>query len=117
MPNLETSILQRVRLILGGIPGLKIFRNNVGKLEDRFGRWVIFGLCPGSSDLIGWRSIIVTPEMVGKPVAVFVAIEIKVPGGRRAPDQKAFIAAVQQAGGIAGFADSDWAAVEVINGR
>ncbi len=116
MPNLETSILQRIRLILGGIHGLKLFRNNVGKLADQFGRWVIFGLCPGSSDLIGWRSIIVTPEMVGKPVAVFVAIEVKAQRGRRSQEQKDFIAAVRAAGGIGGFAESPEQAVEVING-
>lgn len=117
MPNLETSIMQRIRLVLGGFNGLRIFRNNVGAIEDRFGRWVVFGLCPGSSDLIGWRSIEVTPEMVGRSIALFVAIEVKVPGGKRSQEQKDFVKAIRSAGGIAGFADCPEQAVDLINGH
>ena len=30
-----------------------------------------------SSDLVGWTSVVITPAMVGKTVAVFTAIEVK----------------------------------------
>ena len=30
-----------------------------------------------SSDLIGWTEVVITPEMVGKKVAIFTAIEVK----------------------------------------
>lgn len=41
-----------------------------------------------SSDLIGWRSVVVTPEMVGRKVAVFTAIECKAPGWKLTPGDK-----------------------------
>lgn len=84
----------------------RLFRNNVGVFLTEDGRRVSTGLCPGSSDLIGWQSIEITPEMVGRRVAVFVAIEAKSPAGRPTREQLAFIAAVRAAGGIAGICRS-----------
>lgn len=83
--------------------GYRIFRNNCGTLKDKDGRWVKYGVAnPGGSDLIGWKSIIITPEMVGKTVAVFTAIEVKTPTGRmdREGKQQHFLDAVNAAGGI-----------------
>ena len=62
-----------------------------------------YGLCKGSSDLIGWRSLTITPDMVGQTVAVFAAIEVK-DRGAPTPEQLHFIAQVQAAGGLAGVA-------------
>ena len=62
-----------------------------------------YGLCKGSSDLIGWRSLTITPDMVGQTVAVFAAIEVK-DRGTPTPEQLHFIAQVQAAGGLAGVA-------------
>lgn len=64
------------------------------------------GLCEGSSDLIGWQSVVVTPAMVGSRLAVFVAIEGKSATGRASPQQKRFLQAVGQAGGVASVARS-----------
>lgn len=58
------------------------------------------GLCKGSSDLIGWTSVTVMPDMVGKKLAIFTAIECKTLGFKASPEQVAFINAVQKAGGI-----------------
>ena len=80
-----------------------MFRNNTGALKDAQGRLVRYGLCKGSSDLIGWRSLTITPDMVGQTVAVFAAIEVK-DRGRPTPEQLHFIAQVQAAGGLAGVA-------------
>jgi hypothetical protein len=69
----------------------------------------------GTSDLGGWTTIVVTPEMVGQKVAVFTVIETKESGGgRKRTAQKNFIARVIAAGGIGGFASSAEAAVEII---
>ena len=65
-----------------------------------------FGLAKGSADLIGWRTVIITPEMVGQRLAVFTSIEVKTPTGRVRPEQHAWMAAVSGAGGIAGIARS-----------
>ena len=65
-----------------------------------------FGLCKGSADLIGWKQVTVTPEMVGQQVAVFTSIEVKTPTGRIRPEQQQWLDTVQAAGGIAGVARS-----------
>ena len=65
-----------------------------------------FGLCKGSADLIGWRTVTVTPEMVGQKIAVFTSIEVKSTSGRVKPEQQQWLAAVQAAGGIAAVARS-----------
>ena len=68
----EAAIQKRVMIEATRL-GLRVFRNNVGVLMDRRGIPVNFGLCVGSSDLIGW----------GKKdgMAFFVAIEVKRPEG------------------------------------
>lgn len=64
------------------------------------------GMVTGGSDLIGWRSITITPNIVGQRVAVFSAIEVKSATGRVSNEQQAFIDAVNDAGGYAGVARS-----------
>ena len=60
----------------------------------------------GGSDLIGYRRITVTPEMVGQEIAQFAAVEVKTPRGRVRPEQQQFIDHILNAGGIAGIARS-----------
>jgi len=67
---------------------------------------VQFGLCKGSADLIGWKQVTITPDMVGQKVAVFASIEVKTPTGRLTPEQQIWLDAVQAAGGVAGIARS-----------
>jgi hypothetical protein len=104
----ETGALQAIRLALGLLPDLRLFRNNVGMLKDLQGRPVRFGLHPGSSDLIGWRSVVITPDMVGQRVAIFTALEVKAPGGTHkvTAEQRQFLDIVEAAGGIGGVARS-----------
>ena len=107
MANAETELQQRIRIALGARSDLRLFRNQVGQLPDpRTGRPVQFGLARGSADLIGWRIITITPDMVGRQVAVFTSIEVKTPTGRIRPEQYAWLNTVQGAGGIAGIARS-----------
>ena len=107
MANVETKIQQEIRLSLGTRDDVRLFRNQVGQLPDpRTGRPVQFGLARGSADLVGWKTIEVTPDMVGQRLAVFTSIEVKTPGGRPTPYQKAWLRAVDNAGGIAGIARS-----------
>ena len=61
---------------------------------------------PGGSDLIGYRRVTVTPEMVGQDLAVFAAVEVKTPKGRVKPEQQQFVDHIRGAGGIAGIARS-----------
>lgn len=70
----------------------------------------------GTADLNGWTSIVVTPDMVGKRVAVYTAIETKrSKGGRTSSEQEGFIAQVLAAGGIAGVANTEAVALEIVS--
>ena len=115
MANAETTLQQQIRLALGSRTDLRLFRNQVGQLPDpRTGRPVQFGLARGSADLIGWRTVIITPDMVGQRIAVFTSIEVKTPTGRIRPEQHAWLNTVQQSGGIAGIARSVSDAHEIL---
>ena len=109
----EQRIQQEIRLALGSGP-VRLWRNNTGTLPDRQGRPVRFGLCKGSSDLIGLRSVTIGPEHVGQTLAVFAAVEVKAQTGRTTPDQRAFIDAVAGMGGLAGVARSVEDAAQIL---
>ncbi|WP_455475316.1 VRR-NUC domain-containing protein [Bartonella sp. B17] len=63
--------------------------------------WLRAGLCEGSSDLIGFKTITVTPDMVGKKVAIFHAWEVKSCSGRLTKEQLNFINYINENGGFA----------------
>ncbi len=109
----EQRIQQQIRIACG-TGDTRLFRNNTGTLRDQYGRPVRFGLCKGSADLIGWRTVTVTPDMVGTQVAVFLSIEVKTPTGRLRPEQRQWLEAVQAAGGIAGVARSVEDALRIV---
>lgn len=101
----ETADVQRpIHVELSKDPLVRLWRNNNGCLQDRRGKWIRFGLGAGSSDLIGLKSVEITPDMVGQWVAVFVGIECKGERTRHTAQQDTFIHVVQQLGGRAGFA-------------
>ena len=107
----ETKVSNDIQLSLLGEP-VRLLRNNVGGLKDVTGRFVAYGLgshgghiLRGPSDLIGWRTVTVTPDMVGSQVAIFAAIEVK-DKSKASLEQEQFIAQVRQSGGLAGVAHS-----------
>lgn len=97
--------------------GDMLWRNNVGVLLDRRGVPVRFGLLNDSaavnkefksSDLIGIRRVLVTPDMVGKVVGLFWAVECKEEkwkwrGDEHEMAQAKFISLVNTYGGIGTF--------------
>jgi len=95
----EHEIQQRIRLACGR-GTVRLWRNNTGALVDQQGRFVRFGLCKGSSDLIGLRSLEIMPELVGQRLAQFVALEVKTAQGVLSQEQQAFLRLVQQLGGV-----------------
>lgn len=102
----ESEILYSIRLSLGNMPDVRLFRNNCGAFKDKDGRWVQYGLAPGSADLIGLRTMTITPDMVGRSVALFVGIECKTDKGRISEDQQSFLLMLQQRGALSGIARS-----------
>lgn len=70
----------------------------------------------GACDLPGWTSVVITPEMVGRTVAVFTSIEAKSSTGRATPEQRNWMEQVVRAGGIAGIARSGDEALGIVEG-
>lgn len=126
----EHLIQQRI-LLAHGSGDTRLWRNNVGtgwtgqatRVSDgnlralaaslrpgdviiRGGRPLHAGLCVGSADLIGYRSLVVTPPMVGQRVALFAAVEVKSATGRPSTEQRLFLEHVDAAGGRSGIARS-----------
>lgn len=100
--------------------GSRLFRNNVGtgwqgKTERRADGSMLIreprplhsGLAAGSSDLIGFVPVTITPDMVGQQIAVFASAEIKTAKGRATEEQKWWIDMVRGFGGIAGIVRTD----------
>ena len=113
--NYETKLQQEIRLALGRIPSLRLFRNQVGQLPDpRTGRYVQFGLAKGSSDLVGFKTVKITPEMINQKVAVFVSIEIKTERGKLTEVQQNWLQKVHDSGGIVGVARSIQDALKIV---
>lgn len=78
----ENSIMDAVKAILIADPKCLLWRNNVGVAQVEYGRRgrrpLVYGLCPGSADLIGCYG----PR--------FLAIETKTVRGRLEPEQREF---------------------------
>lgn len=129
-------IMPRVMLALSRL-GFTVFRHNVGtgwvgtgkpitirkrqtvtlNLGDMVLRGPVrplhAGLVEGGSDVIGWRSVVITPEMVGRTVAVFSGVEAKSETGTVKPKQAKFMGQLRAAGGIVGVARSEDDAVSI----
>lgn len=122
MKTSQSERLNRLRIHASENNG-RLFRNNVGEAWAGKSKWVLtnigklftliapsrikFGLTEGSSDLIGWRTVIVTEDMVGKQIAVFRAVEEKTGRDSLSEDQANFLNQVSSAGGIAELAISE----------
>ncbi len=107
----EKRIMNKIQMALAGF-GARIFRNQVGRYKLPDDNWISYGLGPGSSDLIGWTTVQIKSDMVGRKIAVFTAIEVKTPKGRVTPQQENFIRVVRVNGGIGFVARSTEEAVE-----
>lgn len=117
-PLLEAKI-QALIVKEASLKGCILWRNNVGCLVDKFGRPVRYGLNNiskksndeyKSSDLVGIRKVLITQEMVGKTIGVFMAREVKKQAWKykntaAEKAQKRWIDLVNEMGGDACFAN------------
>lgn len=110
----EKDLQSRILLKLGSHHDIRLFRNQVGfgfvgnvinrgagSVTLGNARPVTMGLMPGSGDLIGWRSLHVTPDMVGRNIAAFLSVEVKLTSGHLQENQVIWMERVQLAGGCA----------------
>jgi len=123
----ESLIKKRVQLAVARL-NCRTFNNPVGYgyigrvLSDRpagtfhiQGYPMHFGLHKGSPDLVGWRRVTITPEMVGRQVAIFVGIETKTATGRLSPEQKLFLDQLSKDGALCGVARSPEDAIRIVS--
>jgi hypothetical protein len=87
-----------------------------GDVVVRQGRVLQAGLCVGSSDCIGIRSVVITPSMVGRRAGLFAAVEVKAPRSYASEGQRDFLAMVTSLGGLAGVARSPEEARAILDG-
>jgi hypothetical protein len=121
----EQSIQKRI-LLHCGHGNTRLYRANVGQawqgtvIKQPSGDILIRNPYPirfgakGMSDLIGWHTVTITPEMVGRQLAVYSAIEVKTSRGRPSKDQLNFIENVRNSGGFAGIARSAEEAEQIL---
>lgn len=122
----ESDIQNSIRQALAGKAYL--FRGNVGsgwtgtevKLPNgdillKNPRRFSTGLPKGFSDTFGFRVIEITPDMVGRKIAQFLAIEVKTTKGAIRAKQSKFIDVVNKNGGCGGICRSDEDALNLIN--
>lgn len=132
----ESKIMRDIRLAIGGRSDCRLLRNNVaqgvvgevkwvrqratvevfpGDAIVRHARVLHAGLATGSSDLIGPRRTLITPEMVGRSVGVLVGLEVKDETGRQSPEQIAWERMLLSMGCLAGVVRSVEDAVRIVD--
>lgn len=107
MATAETNIVNDIMKDVSP-SGTRLFRNVRGLFLTPDGRQKILAglIAPGASDLVGFRPIKITQEMVGQTIAVFVSIEAKTKTGYPSKEQRHFIDFIRENGGFAGVARS-----------
>jgi len=112
----ETNLISLIKLAAVRIKA-RLWRNNSGATFDQTGRMIRYGLANESAkinqifkmgDLVGIRSITITPDMVGRTVGIFMMREVKRPGWKytnspREQAQKNAIDFINALGGDAAF--------------
>ncbi len=123
----ESVVQDAIRLAAAKL-GTVLWRNNVGagKLEN--GNFIRWGLANDSTavnqktksgDLIGIRTLTITPDMVGKTIGQFVSVEVKregwkFSGSERELAQDNWRRIITSRGGLALFATNEGDVVSVL---
>lgn len=127
----DESVVQQEIQIEGPKYSSMLMRNNSGACVDNTGRLVRYGLGNiskkhndriASSDLIGITQVLITPDMVGKVVGIFTAIEVKKEAWNENKKLDAhetaqlnFINWVKSLGGLGGFCNNAKKLRDILN--
>jgi hypothetical protein len=87
----EQDIQNAIRLAVGGLDDVRLWRNSTGSLPDSRGVRVRFGLAVGSSDLVG----------ILAPSGRLLSLEVKTARGRTTSEQETWMTIVRRFGGFA----------------
>lgn len=129
----EHDIQNLIRLHISKYGLATLFRGNVGQaftgnkndiIKKTDGTVVIknartfrSGLPVGWPDLFGFRLIEITPDMVGKEMPIFCAIEVKKPGKHPTEVQENCLSYLKNNGCLAGVATSSEEAEKILSGN
>lgn len=116
----ETSLINVIKLEASR-KSARLWRNNVGATYTPEGSFIRYGLANESkainkilksSDLIGIKTVVITPDMVGKTIGQFLAREVKPTGWKfsgteREVAQQNFINLINSLSGNAAFATEE----------
>lgn len=128
--NNEAAVQAKVRLEASRA-GARLWRNNVGATMDDRGNFIRYGLANDSkqmneviksSDLIGIRPVLITPQHVGHTFGQFIAREVKEPswnfsGTNRERAQLKFLELIKSMGGDACFATGEGTIDRAVNNQ
>lgn len=89
MSNPETVIQNQILLALGAMPGVRVWRNQVGLFYTADGRPIRVGVV-GAADISGLLA----------PHGRRLEIEVKTPTGRQRPEQRKYQAMIESLGGL-----------------
>ena len=125
----EHQIQNQIKDVLAYYHNLYIMRANVGTgwigdfVKNADDSITIYkprrfqtGLPAGFPDLFGYKSLIITPEMIGKTIAQFAFVEVKTPKGKASKEQKEMHKQLIEAGAIGGIARSAEEAIKLLRG-
>lgn len=99
----ETNVWKQMQLDLSP-DGFRLFRNQRYKGYTDKGFFVDAGIGGnGGGDLVGYKIMTITQDMVGKKIAQYTEIEAKTSKGRPSDDQLKRINRLTLDGGIAGI--------------
>ena len=128
MKQSEHELQNNIRIAVGKERTATLFRANVGKawtgkkaiccgdmITLHEARPFSTGLPIGFPDLFGFRTLEITPEMVGKKLAVFAFIEVKTKQGRTSRAQEKMHAFLRDAGALGGVARSTEEALHLLH--
>lgn len=123
----EAPIVRQIQLAASAIGDCRLFRNSVamcvlgkperirkagpvmlneGDMVVRHGRIAMAGWGGDTADCLGYRTIEITPDMVGKRIAQMCSVEVKSDTGRASKGQQNWLRIMLEAGACAGIVRS-----------
>lgn len=123
----EQGIQNQILIAMGqaGTYGLRVNSGNFwgGEILSHDGKMLLLknptkiqGAPAGTSDIIGCKTVLITPQMVGKNIGQFVCFEVKVPGQNAKKHQENYLMMMRSRGAITGVVRSSEDVIKILNG-